>query len=63
MLKAKRTKHTLFLDEGQFNALSALHPDISVAEIIRRLIGAYLKQTGGMLKVPANLVAIEVDDE
>lgn len=62
-MKAKRTKHTLFLDEGQYANLAALHPDISVAEIIRRLIAAYLKQTGNMLRVPTDLVDVEINDE
>lgn len=38
----KKVKHTFFLHEGQMDALNTAHPDIPAAEIIRRLIDAYI---------------------
>ena len=38
----KLTKHTMHLEEGQYDRLGRLHPNLARSLVIRKLINAYL---------------------
>lgn len=58
-LRQRLSKHTLFLGEGQFDRLAALHPTIPASEIIRRLIDAYLDKAEKVLPIQAPAITEE----
>jgi hypothetical protein len=57
--RQRLSKHTLFLGEGQFDRLAALHPNIPASEIIRRLIDAYLDKAEKVLPIQAPTITEE----
>lgn len=61
MPKQNLTKHTFRLKAGQVETLAELHPSLTVNEVMRRIIDAYIARAQRQLGSTQTKVKVDVE--
>jgi hypothetical protein len=61
MKKRPLTKHTFRLDEGLVDELALLHPNLSVNEVVRRILRAYMTKAQAQLGASHRRIEVEIE--